>query len=476
MAGMTAVFLCTLLVLTLTHFATADSGVSVFVMNPSREGGFSAPVTAGIPFGRGMVRDPAMLSLEAGGKPVALQARTAARWPDGSCRWVFLDFQADVPAGGEVELALRTSPARVKVENPVTVDENGSSVTLSNGVICYNVETGGSGGMLTTLDGKTSAEITSTVEIGPRDDRVTSKVVIDSFEVYESGPMRAAVSLYGRRLYSDGIEGPFSQRVEMFAGSPYIRVEDTFVYAHVPGTHAEPRNPLGLWKVSAAPQGDKDLLKITSLMYDEEAEGLVVSDREVAFWGKDEPFDLSRWTDEELVGEDTPGIALGLAKSAAVAVGLVANDKGAGKPVRDIFAHATPEVYAATKVLGDFAPLAAGKFEDVERGMARLLEFWMWFQDNDPKGAFDRGPWHGIFDWGDWQCSYSNRKTREPGWTYHEGRYGWDCNEMDTTLMLWCAFFHDTRPSYWRAAMAMSRHMMDAVSYTHLTLPTKRIV
>ena len=50
----------------------------------------------------------------------------------------------------------------------------------------------------------------------------------------------------------------------------------------------------------------------------------------------------------------------------------------------------------------------AGKFADVEEGMRQVLGFWMWFQDNDPKGMWGRGPWHGIFDWGDWQTRYTD--------------------------------------------------------------------
>jgi hypothetical protein len=302
--------------------------------------------------------------------------------------------------------------------------------------------------------------------------------VIDRLEVYARGPVRAAVSLYGRRLYSDGMEGPFSQRVEMFADSPYVRVEDTFIYAHFPGSHAEPQNPLGLWKVEAKTAGESKPLDVVSLVYDEEAEGLVVTENAVAFWGKDEPFDLSRWTDEELFGEDTPGIALGVGKSCALAVGILPDKPEASsvsKPLRDVYARTTPEVYAESKALGDFAPAVEGEFEKAEEGIRQILGFWMWFQDNDPKGLFDRGPWHGLFDWGDWQTRYSDVHGKPTGWQYTEGRYGWDCNEMDTTLMLWNAFFHTGDRGYWRAAVAMARHMMDVdvlnVDYRKYELP-----
>jgi hypothetical protein len=189
------------------------------------------------------------------------------------------------------------------------------------------------------------------------------------------------------------------------------------------------------------------------------------------------PFDLSRHTDEELVGEDCPGIALGVGKSAAALVGILPPD-GTGREARPrlgVYAHVTPEVYAASKALGNFAPERPGRFEAVEEGLRQVLGFWMFYQDHDPQGVFGKGPWHGLFDWGDWQCRYTDEHNRPTGWQYHSGRYGWDCNEMDTTLMLWHAFAHTGRPEYWRAAVAMSRHTMDVdminVDYRRYELP-----
>lgn len=435
-------------------------------------------VSAGVPFARGALRDAGILALsDASGRPVALQTKILSKWPDGSARWVLADFPVRLADSTSSSFTLSMGGRRPTVENGVNVVGCGKSVQFSNGIVEFSVETGWAFGTLTSSDGKASAEIVSIIEIDGKEGRVTSKVDIDALEVYADGPVRAAVSIRGRRLYSDGTEGPFSQRVEMFAGSPYVRVEDTFIYAHLPGTHAKPEHPLALWKVQARAEGDARRLAVASLMYAEEAEGLVVSTDSVAFWGLGTPFDLSRHTDEELIGEDTPGIALGVGKSAAALVGLMPSD-GRGKDKRPrlgVFAHATPEVYAASKALGSFAPEAPDRFEAAEEGIRQVLGFWMFYQDHDPKGVFGKGPWHGLFDWGDWQCRFTDEHNAPTGWQYHSGRYGWDCNEMDTTLMLWHAFAHTARPEYWRAAVAMSRHMMDVdminVDYREYKLP-----
>ena len=459
--------------------AAADvQAVPVIVENRSPGSASQLPVSAGVPFARKTLADCSALSLSGpDGKAVPLQTQVLAGWPDGSCRWVLCDFAADAPAGATAAYTLSAGGKSATLQDPVRTDEKKDAVTLSNGLITYRVAVGGSHGTIASAGGKSSADIVSLVEIGAKGARTTSKVVVDRLEVYARGPVRAAVAIYGRRLYSDGIEGPFSERVEMFAGWPYVRVEDTLVYAHFPGTHAKPENPLALWAIEARASGDKGALDVVSLVAPEEAEGTVVSPNRVAFWGKDEPLDMSRWTDEELIGEDTPGISLGVGKSCAVLVGFptAAKERAAARQMGFVRAHTTPEVYAASGALGRFAPQVAGKFEEVEEGMRQILGFFMWFQDHDPKGLWGRGPWHGLFDWGDWQVRYTDVDNRPTGWQYLEGRYGWDCNEMDTTLMLWSAFCHTAGPEYWRAAVAMSRHTMDVdminVDYRKYKLP-----
>lgn len=57
----------------------------------------SFPVTGGVPLPQGQLREPARLVLrDAAGARLPLQAEITARWPDGSARWVLLDFQTDL--------------------------------------------------------------------------------------------------------------------------------------------------------------------------------------------------------------------------------------------------------------------------------------------------------------------------------------------------------------------------------------------
>jgi hypothetical protein len=69
------------------------------------------PVTCGVPLARGFVRDFDELTLLGPeGRAVPLQALPTSTYQDGSPRWVLLDFQADLPAGGKAAYRLTKGP------------------------------------------------------------------------------------------------------------------------------------------------------------------------------------------------------------------------------------------------------------------------------------------------------------------------------------------------------------------------------
>src|SRR2546428_8210206 len=66
------------------------------------------PASASVPLPRGRVQSPDKLWLAApDGHAAPLQARALERWPDGSVRWLLLDFLADIPAGKGATYTLR---------------------------------------------------------------------------------------------------------------------------------------------------------------------------------------------------------------------------------------------------------------------------------------------------------------------------------------------------------------------------------
>jgi hypothetical protein len=60
------------------------------------------PVTGGVPLAQGAAPEGCSFALrDEDGNAVPLQTSILARWPDGSARWMLLDFQSQPDAGGK---------------------------------------------------------------------------------------------------------------------------------------------------------------------------------------------------------------------------------------------------------------------------------------------------------------------------------------------------------------------------------------
>ncbi|MCG3178043.1 MAG: hypothetical protein BIFFINMI_00366 [Phycisphaerae bacterium] len=72
------------------------------------------PVRMGVPLAEGVAKDAAQLALtDASGQPIPVQIDPAMTWPDGSLRWVHVNFVASVPANGKTVVHLvNGAPAR----------------------------------------------------------------------------------------------------------------------------------------------------------------------------------------------------------------------------------------------------------------------------------------------------------------------------------------------------------------------------
>ena len=67
----------------------------------------NAPVRGGVPFARGVLKDGSGTRLvDQEGKDLPCQSRPVARWYDGSVKWLLLDSQLSLPAGGELKMSL----------------------------------------------------------------------------------------------------------------------------------------------------------------------------------------------------------------------------------------------------------------------------------------------------------------------------------------------------------------------------------
>lgn len=102
------------------------------------------PVSTGVPLPYGVVQDPAELRLvDEAGRELPLQVEVLSRhWArDKSLRWVLLDFQASVPAGGKTIVYLQNRRPTQAISDPVRVSEEGDAIVVSTGPLTARVAT-----------------------------------------------------------------------------------------------------------------------------------------------------------------------------------------------------------------------------------------------------------------------------------------------------------------------------------------------
>src|SRR5438552_1663157 len=80
---------------------------TLIVTEPLGQARARFPVTRGVPLPPGALREPAVARVtDAAGRAAPVQTRRLMRWPDGSVKWLLVDFQGDVPGGGRSEYTL----------------------------------------------------------------------------------------------------------------------------------------------------------------------------------------------------------------------------------------------------------------------------------------------------------------------------------------------------------------------------------
>ena len=102
------------------------------------------PVTTGVPLPYGTVQDVAELRLVDGnGRELPLQAEVLSRhWArDKSIRWVLLDFQISLTAGGKAVVYLQNRRPEHAIADPVRLHEEGDVITIRSGPLTARVST-----------------------------------------------------------------------------------------------------------------------------------------------------------------------------------------------------------------------------------------------------------------------------------------------------------------------------------------------
>ena len=212
--------------------------------------GRNEPLRCGVPIPRGELASAAQTRL-LDDRGVDLPAHVASTgvWPDGSVKWLLVDFSADVPPRANRTFTLQygnnvrgRSPA-----NGMRIERSAGLATIDTGAARWSIDARRGGRVEGRLPGVTEPALTLVdfVITGPKGQQWRSSH--DSrarIEIEESGPLQAVVRVRGD-LVDDAGQSPlgFDTRIHLFAGRREMLIEPGF------SMKAEPET-LDLWSIN----------------------------------------------------------------------------------------------------------------------------------------------------------------------------------------------------------------------------------
>ena len=196
------------------------------------QGSMDFPLTAGIPFPKGALGSEAHLRiLTPQNRELPVQAKTLARWPDGSVKWVLVDTQ---PSGsGTNTLEYGSSVSRKATPSQLKVIENPDTIAVVTGPLKFMVSKRRFGLFESVwLEGRKviSPERPASLHLTGLDGTVyTSLAPPDEIVVEQSGPMRAVLRVSGEHRAKNGRKlFAYTVRIHAYAGRSFLRVQYTF--------------------------------------------------------------------------------------------------------------------------------------------------------------------------------------------------------------------------------------------------------
>ncbi len=237
----------------LTNGKTGGAGelksVSFTVTEPSGVTRRAWPVTSGIPFARGVMAKTDLAGLFAqNGRELPVQTEVLSLWPDGSVRWLLLDFFTDLRPEEKRAFTLRFGDAVrcTPIENPVRAVSGETAIVVNTGPmqatlsrqsfrLLDDVRLDRNGDGEFSEAEKVTRSDTSGISLQTPDGEIFSAdLAAAEATVEQTGPLRACVRLEGRHTSKRGALFRYIVRIHAFRGQPYLKLHYTFVNDHQP--------------------------------------------------------------------------------------------------------------------------------------------------------------------------------------------------------------------------------------------------
>ncbi|MEN6484434.1 MAG: hypothetical protein ABFD98_06090 [Syntrophobacteraceae bacterium] len=190
------------------------------------------PVRLGVPLPRGFLTDVTHLRMQSDkGTVMPIEGRALDFWPDGSARWVLLDFPVTVAAGSHAAYRVFTDSINPSPQPETTVrilsSPSERELSVDTGVAVFTISRD-------TLKPIVSVRIHNSEILAPEGSVIQLldgegrevPARIDTISVEESGKFRSTVTLGGRFVsLTNRIFCNFLARLTFFAGLRVVRVE-----------------------------------------------------------------------------------------------------------------------------------------------------------------------------------------------------------------------------------------------------------
>ena len=199
------------------------------------------PITIGVPMPRGLCRDDGVLRLSGGGRTdLPAQTRVLDRWPDGSIRWVLIDFQHTWSTAAPDYLIDWSASNERESASILTVVESADGIEIGTGAAQFRIRRGG--GFPFDF---VSVNETAGVRPETRIEAVAHSplvAVVGAAHVEERGALRVVVAVSATAV-SGGHPLELTAELHFFAGMSTVRAVMTL---RNPGRAKHPR---GFWEL-----------------------------------------------------------------------------------------------------------------------------------------------------------------------------------------------------------------------------------
>jgi len=202
--------------------------IPVTVTEPAGVARRAAPISGGIPLPPGKVaRGQGFAVRTADGRELPAQATPLVVDPDGSPRWVLVDFQDDLPAKATNRYILATAKTAAKPAKPLRVTDAPEAVTVDTGAMRWTISRTAPFGLFSTVraGGKDVVRGGSVAYTDGLTGETFQAGAPEYVKVEYAGPVRVTVAARGRFVGDKANRFQYVARITAWANSTRVHVK-----------------------------------------------------------------------------------------------------------------------------------------------------------------------------------------------------------------------------------------------------------